>query len=304
MSTIPRNPRKGTVMPTFDTPGPIDVRLSLIVGDVQIVAADVSRTTVDVRPRSGSPEDVLAAEQTGVAFSGNHLEIRTRKPKRGFLEKFTADTHDGAITVTVEVPAGSSVQGEAGMGKLHSRGRLGECRFKTAAGDIELEETGALRLDTALGLVSVGRAAGPVDAVTAHGQVRFGQIDGPAVIKNLSGPIEIAGVTGDLKLTGVNGDITVDQALSDVAVKTANGNMRIGEVRRGSVSLETAAGSIEVGVREGTAAHLDARSLVGSVHNSLSDTDGPGSPVSTVKVHARTHFGAIEVRRALLGEYR
>lgn len=291
-------------MSTFDTPGPIEVRLSLIVGDVRIVAADVNQTTVEVRPRSASVADAQAAAQTSVTFSGKHLEVRTRKPKRGLLERFTADTHDGAVTVTVEVPVGSSVQGEAGMGKLHSRGRLGECRFKTAAGDIELEETGALRLDTALGLVSVGRATGQVEAVTAHGHVRFGQIEGPATIKNLSGPIEIASVTGDLKLTGVNGDITVDQALSDVAAKTANGSLWIGEIRRGSVSLETAAGSIEVGVREGVSVHLDARSLVGSVHNALVDTDAPESSVSTVRVHARTQFGAIEVRRALLGEYR
>jgi DUF4097 and DUF4098 domain-containing protein YvlB len=234
-----------------------------------------------------------------VSFAGNRLEVRTRRPKRSFLERFKWRAHSGAITVTIDVPTGSTVHGEAAMGALHARGRLGECQFKTAAGDIRLEEAAAVRLDTAFGLINVGRVAGRVDACTAHGQVRIDHIEGSAKVKNLSGEIEIGGAAGGLQLTGVNGDICVDRALSDVTATTVNGSVRIGEVRRGVVALETSSGCIEVGVREGTAAHLDVRSLVGSVHNSLRDADGPGSAGSTVKVRARTHFGAIEVRRAL-----
>jgi DUF4097 and DUF4098 domain-containing protein YvlB len=285
-------------MPTFDTPGPIEVKLSLLHGDVRITATGRADTAVEVRPRSGDPRDVRAAEQTTVDFSGHRLEIHTLKTKRGLLEKLAGGGFDGAVDVTIELPEGSSLHGESAMGLLRAEGRLGTCAYKTAAGDIELDHTGALRLETALGLVRVGRAAGRVEASTAHGRVHIDEIDGNATVKNLSGPIEIGGVTGDARLTGVNGDIVVDRARADVEAKTANGNLRIGEVSRGSVTLETAAGSIEVGVRAGTAAHLDVHALVGSVHNGLTSAAGPGGATNTVKVRARTHLGSIEIRRA------
>jgi DUF4097 and DUF4098 domain-containing protein YvlB len=285
-------------MPTFGSSGPIDVRLSLVAGDVGIVAADVAATTVEVHARSGSEEDTRAAERTTVTFADNTLEVRTPRVRRSYLDRLTGRNYDGAIAVTIRVPAGSAVHGEAVLGRLHCRGRLGECRFRTASGDIELEEAGTLALDTALGLVSVERATGRVDASTAHGDVRIGRIDGPATVRSLSGEVEIGEVTGRLQLTGVNGSVAVDRALTDVSACTTNGDVRIGEVRRGAVSMETAAGSIDVGVREGTAAHVDALSLCGEVHNGLKGTDGPGTAASTVKVHARVHLGSIEVHRA------
>ena len=189
-------------------------------------------------------------------------------------------------------------KGAAGAGRLHATGRLGECGFRTAAGDIELERTGPLRLDTAFGTVDVGNATGTVEAATAHGTVRFGTIEGRANISNLSGSVDVGTVTGDLRLVGTNGDLSVDRAHSDLDARTVNGNLRVGEIRRGSVALETTAGSIEVGIRRGTSAYLDAQALVGAVHNALSDAAGPSESGETVKVHARTKLGAISVKRS------
>jgi len=62
--------------------------------------------------------------------------------------------------------------------------------------------------------------------------------------------------------------------------------------------LETAYGAIEVGVREGTAAWLDVSSGSGSVHNSLTASEGPEQSEDTVKIRARTRYGNIDVRRA------
>ena len=284
-------------MPTFDSPAPIDVRLSFIHGDVRIIAAEIPETVVEVRPRADAEVDRRAVAQTTVEFTGDRLEIRTPKPRRTFLQKIT-DTRDGGISVTIELPAGSSVRGVSGMGQVHGVGRLGDCRFRTGAGDIELEETGALRAETGLGLIHVGQAAGPVEATTARGEVRIGRVDGPATIRNMNGPTEIGEATGDVRITGVNGDVTVGRALSGLAATTADGNLRIGEVRRGAVSLESAAGSIDLGVRDGTAAHLDVSSTVGSVRNALDGTDNAGTAELTVKVYARTKIGTIDVRRS------
>jgi DUF4097 and DUF4098 domain-containing protein YvlB len=145
--------------------------------------------------------------------------------------------------------------------------------------------------------VTVDRVGGRGE-ITGSGQVSIREIDGPAVIKNLNGVTWIGEVKGDLRCNAANGDITVDRALGAVAAKTANGAVRIGEVVRGSVELGTAYGELEVGIREGTAALLDVRSQFGSVHNSLTASDGPQPTDSTVEVRARTSFGDIVIRRS------
>jgi DUF4097 and DUF4098 domain-containing protein YvlB len=283
-------------MPIFTTEEPISVTLELILADVRINASDRLDTVVEIRPTGTGEADLRAAEETVVEYADGKLLVQTPKPRRRLFGR--AENHDGGIQVSIEVPSGSSLQGHTGMGYLRTAGPLGACRFKTAAGDIELDRTGALNIDTAVGVVTAQQVSGDAEITTAHGTVRIGLIQGAAAIKNLSGPTELGTVSGKLRLTGVSGDISVTRAEGDVEVKTANGNLRFGEVVRGSVVLEVAAGSIDVGVRTGTAAWLDAQSLVGHVTNAVDDSDGSGGTGEKVKVHARTRFGSIDVHRS------
>ena len=62
--------------------------------------------------------------------------------------------------------------------------------------------------------------------------------------------------------------------------------------------LETHAGDVAVGIRAGTAAWLDVRSLTGSVLNSLDAADEPEPSAPTVEVRARTTVGDVAIRRA------
>ena len=59
------------------------------------------------------------------------------------------------------------------------------------------------------------------------------------MIKNSNGDTWIGEAGGDLRLNAANGDIAVDVAHAGVVAKTANGDVRLGEVVRGSVVLET-----------------------------------------------------------------
>ena len=74
--------------------------------------------------------------------------------------------------------------------------------------------------------------------------------------------------------------------------------MRIGEVVRGAVAVETGFGEIEVGVRDGTAAWLDVQSGLGSVRSLLDAGDAPAAGEETVEVRGRTGYGDIVIRRA------
>lgn len=282
-------------MPTFATPEPISVVLALIVGDARVIASDRTDTVVDVSPSDRSSEaDVKAAAQTRVEYARGQLLVRAPKPRMHY-GRFG---DGGSIAVVIALPAGSHVHGYAAMADFRGEGRLGECRFKTATGHIWLDHTGPLQVNTGAGSITVDRAVGHAE-VAGSGEVRIRGIDGAAVIKNLNGGTWIGEVTGDLRGSAANGDISVDRAHASIAASTANGNIRIGEVVRGSVALGTAFGALEVGIHEGTAALLDVRTQHGSVRNSLAASDGPEPSDETVEVRARTAYGDIVIRRSL-----
>lgn len=142
------------------------------------------------------------------------------------------------------------------------------------------------------------RIDGAAEITTSSGSMRVGLVDGPAVLKNSHGTTTVDAATGELRVSGANGDIEVRRAGDSVTATTAHGTLRVGEVARGTVRLETSYGAIEVGVREGTAAWIDASSGAGQVRNTLTASETPETTEDTVKVHARTRFGNIDIRRA------
>ncbi len=52
------------------------------------------------------------------------------------------------------------------------------------------------------------------------------------------------------------------------------------------MTIETASGGLEIGVREGTAAWIDATTKFGRVHNDLTPADRPEPSAETVQVRA------------------
>lgn len=281
-------------MPTFDTPEPISATISLIMGHARITAGDRDDTVVVVEPSDNSNEsDVKAAERTRVEYSHGSLVIKTAKQWATAL----SFGHGGSVEVTIDLPAGSRVDGEGAMVDFECIGRLGDCALRNATGNILVDQAGPLHLTTGTGTVTVDHVVGCAE-VTGAGDIRVGQVDGPAVIKSVNGDTWIGEVTGDLHCKAANGSITVDRAHASVEAKTANGNVRFGDVARGSAVLETALGTLEVGVRHGTSALLDVRSRFGRVDNSLAATEGPGTSEETLEVRARTSFGDIVVHRA------
>ncbi|GAA3169862.1 MULTISPECIES: DUF4097 family beta strand repeat-containing protein [Streptomyces] len=279
-------------MPSFDTPGPIAVAAHLDAGSLQLLAGERRDTVVGVRPRDPKrDQDVRAAEQAEVSFAGGVLTLRTPKPR--YLLGRT-----GTVDVTVELPAGSRVEAAGAWVQVLGEGRLGEVRVKTSAGDVRLDETGPLQLTAAHGSVTVGRVEGAAEIATSSGSLRVGTVDGPATLKNSHGTTTVAAVTGELRVSGAHGDIDIARAEGPVTATTAHGALRLADVARGSVQLETASGSIEVGIRESTAAWIDASSSSGQVRNALTSAEAPGAAEDTVEIHARTRHGNIEILRA------
>jgi hypothetical protein len=280
-------------MAAFETPWPVAATLELPFGDARIIAAERDSTVVEVQPSDpANEEDVKAAGLTRIELAHDKLLVKAPKP-RGWLGR----DRGGSVDVTIEVPAGSSLQGSLGWGDLRSDGPLGDCRIKSGLGLVLLDEVAALRVRSGAGDVAVDRAAGHAEVTAGSGDVRLRELGAGAVIKNSNGSTAVGVVAGDLRVKAANGDITVESAQATVVAKSANGDVRVGEVARGTVALETHAGEVEVGIREGTAAWLDVRAPAGRVRNALDAADAPDPSAETVELRARTSLGDIVIRR-------
>ena len=281
-------------MPSFDTPEPILANLEPVVGNVRIIASERTDTVVDVRPTDPSETyDVDAAERTTVEFSGGTLSVKG--PKMRLLD---ITNKSRSIEVTVELPAGSRVHGSTALGDLHGTGRLGECRYKSATGHLQLDRTGELHLHTSTGNVVVEHVAGNADISTSSGQLHVGVITGTGVVKNSNGATTIGSADGSVRIRSANGDITVQEAEDGVDAKTANGSVRVLDAVRGALTLQTAMGDIEIGIREGSAAWLDVKTNFGRVTNELAAVNPPDAATDKVEAHAKTSFGDITIRRS------
>ncbi|WP_406731308.1 DUF4097 family beta strand repeat-containing protein [Streptomyces sp. NBC_01794] len=279
-------------MPSFDTPEPISATAHVYAGSIRFTAGDRLDTVVEVRPRDPKrDQDVRSANQTEVTYASGVLTVRT--PKRSNLVGGT-----GTVDVTVELPTGSRVDMTGAWAQVLGEGRLGEVRVKTSSGDVRLDTTGPLQLTASHGSITVDRIEGMAEITTSSGSLRVGTVDGPAVLKNSHGTTTVGAATGDLRVNGANGDIDIARAEGSVAATTAHGTLRVAEVARGTVQLETSYGAIEIGIREGTAAWLDVSSGRGQVSNTLTASETPEKSEDTVEVRARTRYGNIDVRRA------
>jgi DUF4097 and DUF4098 domain-containing protein YvlB len=285
----------------FSTPSPIAVALDLYVADVRFAASDRTDTVVEVSPSDpGKAADVKAAESTRVEYdeATRTLSVVSRKPLNRFVN-FSSKRPE-SIDVVIELPTDSDVRGEAELGDFQSDGVLGTVALKVNLGAVRLAETGPLNVRNGVGGVSVEGVSGSAQVRNSSGDIRIGAVDGTADVSTGNGKVRVGVVTGPASVKTTNGSVSVDRALTDITAASSNGEARIGEVVRGKVSATSKNGSVEVGVREGSAAFLELNTEVGRVYNELTASGAPeaGEPVDRVEVHASTKLGDVTIRRA------
>jgi hypothetical protein len=179
-------------MQKFDTPAPISAVLAIPAGRVRFVATDRTDTTVTVLPADPArSRDVRIAEKTTVAYADGVLRIHTAEPKNQLLGP------SGSLEVTVELPAGSRVEGKAAAAELRGDGRLGDVTFAGAYRRIRIDEAATLRLTAIDGDVEVGLLNGPAEISTARGDIRITEaVRGRVVLSTQSGDISVGAADG------------------------------------------------------------------------------------------------------------
>ncbi|MEU7900261.1 DUF4097 family beta strand repeat-containing protein [Nonomuraea sp. NPDC049152] len=261
-------------MPTFATPEPITAVVSFTAADIRISATQRTDTTVEVRPADpADATDVAAAERARVTYADGRLTVKDRSSIRSL---------PGRIAVAVELPSGSALDISVRDGLLNGQGRLGAVRAHLSQGNIDLDHTGELRVTTDDGDITVANSGGPAALTTAHGQIKVGESTGTTVIGNGAG------------------NVTVDRAADALRVTVEQGAVKVGAIGRGRADLDVGAGTINVGIPDGTAVLLDAKTTLGRVRDNLGDNPEE-SGGNTVELHAHVARGDIQLHRVTSG---
>ncbi|WP_232827664.1 DUF4097 family beta strand repeat-containing protein [Jiangella endophytica] len=263
------NDTRSTAMTTFTTPGPIAATVQVAGALVRVGASDRTDTVVRVAPvNTASKRDMKVAEKTKVEFADGRLTVKTT----------TSGGRSGSVAISIDLPAGSSLVADVAHSSVQAVGPLGECELSMGSGRIRLDRVGALR------------------ANAAGGEIEVGHIAGRATVEAGSADVRIGTASADLDLSNGSGGFDIDRADGSVTARTGDGAIRIGRLTRGRAELLNRSGNIEIGIGEGSAAWVNARSDKGAVRNSVPAQEHADD--NEVTVHARTRYGNVIVERA------
>jgi DUF4097 and DUF4098 domain-containing protein YvlB len=253
----------------FDTPGPVDLRITTASGRVTVVATETATSTVEITALDDDAREL--ADQTTVRCDGRRMLIET--PERRQILSIRRRRLD----ITVTVPTGSSLTSRTASAALSATGRYATVEAHSASGDIRVEEVdGDVEAHVASADVTIGSGRA-VSAHSASGKVRIGRATGEVDVKCASGKVDVGVAEGSVRARTASGDISIDEA------------------RAGTISLNVASGDLRIGVRSGVTALLDLRSVSGRIRSELPvDDDAPdgGAPL---EIRARSTSGNVLV---------
>lgn len=276
-------------MPTFATPGPIAATVEVAGAHVRVTASDRTDTVVLVEPvNQASRSDVKVAGKTKVGFADGQLSVKTTTP----------GDKSGSVTITIDLPAGSSLAAHLAHSSVQADGPVGQCELHLASGQVQLDRIDALQASIASGEVAIGHIAGRANVDGGAFTMRIGEVKGTVGLSSSGGHTWIGCASADLDLSSGSGGFDIDRADGSIAATTASGAIRIGQMTHGQAKLINGSGNIEVGISEGIAASIDIDSERGAVQNLVSSPGNSDPSDHKVMVHARTRHGDIIIRRA------
>jgi len=278
-------------MYTFETPGPVRLRVELYSGRVDVQAADTDRTTVELTAHDPVGQDAI--DNARVEQRGDEILVLLPKTKTGLF-----GNRRGEVTATIQVPTDSAAEIETGTADITTRGRLGSVTAESGSGDVTLDEVGDTAVKVGSGDVSVSTVTGSLRATAGSGDVEAGSITGHADLKTGSGDVSVSTVGGDLKLKTGSGDTTIRAAGDSVDAIAGSGDLVVRRVDHGRLKAKTGSGDILVGVAEGTAAYLDVTTVTGEVTTMLEASQAPSDGAPTVELTIRAGTGDVVLQRA------
>jgi DUF4097 and DUF4098 domain-containing protein YvlB len=261
---------------TYQTPGPLALRIDIPAGDIVVRASPTNVTTLSIGELR-DPTDVrvtFADESDG----GHRLSVDYQR--RTLLRWFD----DRKLRVEVGVPEGTQLRIATASADVDATGPLGAATVRSASGDVTLGEvTGCVDVQVASGDLVVASVGDELSFTSASGDVRAGVVSGSVAVRTASG------------------DVTIQSAATDVRCTTVSGDIELGSVTAGDATLKSVSGDMEVGVASGTRVMFDISSMSGRTVSDLTDAVTPRDPDPVLTLRAGSVSGDIRIRRATVG---
>lgn len=262
---------------TFSTPGQVTLIVRVPSGmiDLETDFEESGETIVELEASSEIEEQ--ARIESRERRDGHEVLVQTREEGlRGLFKR------NGDVRLRVTVPPGAEVEVSTASADVKGRGPFGRVSVDTASGDVRFEHVGG---------------EGKVNS--ASGDVSLSRVEGDLKVNTASGEVDVDWLGGEGTVRAASGDITVGEAEKSLKIQTASGDQEVRSVQQGDITLQSASGDIDVGIKRGSKVFIDAKSMSGEtrsdleVGESIPDSDGP-----LVEIHATAMSGDITVRRA------
>ena len=264
----------------FDTPSPISLYVEIGKGSVQIVAADVTESHVEVTGRD--------ADQVQVERSGDEITIVAPRQRTGFLRG------DPDLDVVATVPSDSALAVRTGSADVSVRGTVSACHLKSGSGDVRLESLDRpSSIETGSGDVRVDEARAELRIKSGSGDITIGHVSAALSVSTGSGDVEIAATDGPAVVKTGSGDLRVVDARTDVSLTTGSGDLVIDTASRGRFSAKGASTDIRIGVPAGIPVWTDVSTVTGQIQSNLAGAGEPRAGADHVELRAKTVSGDI-----------
>ena len=251
-------------------------------GDVQVDAADVTETTVELVPLNDSETTRQAIEKASVTARGDDVEVELEGGRGWSITIGNWGIGSAKVSVRITCPTGSDLECDTASADVRVTGTLGDVRLRTASGDLKAE-----------------RVQGKLEAKSASGDIHIDHVDGRASLSTVSGDVDLQTAMSGLGANSVSGDVVVGEVYGDLSLGTVSGDMIVRAAGPGDVGLKAVSGDVIVAMRRGLRVKLDVNSISGSIGSDLdvSDTAVPSNaPEATLRV--RTVSGDVRIARA------
>jgi DUF4097 and DUF4098 domain-containing protein YvlB len=272
-------------MHTFETPSPVNLRVELWQGSVDISAEDTQTTTVELR---GDQELIDSAK---VEQRGNQIDVMMPKIKSGLFRR------SAEVEARIVVPKHSNARVQTASADIRTHGDLGEVDASSGSGDVEVDQAAEAGVRTGSGDITVRAVHGDCNTKTGSAEVMLGKIGGDCDVLSGSGDVMIDEVVGTLKIKAGSGDILVKSSGDGVDAMAGSGDLLLRRVERGRVKAKTGSGDITVGVADGTAAYLDVSTVTGDVSSELDGSEAPVDGELTAEIFVQTGSGDVVLQR-------
>ncbi|MGW5242262.1 DUF4097 family beta strand repeat-containing protein [Monashia sp. NPDC004114] len=276
----------------FETTGPINLKVELLVGDVKLTATERTSTSVRLIPNGRNGEEL--AEKFTVEAHGNDVVVLSPKVRDGFW----GFGSKGSVDVEVDLPVGSTVDVKTGSGDVEATGLLGEVRAATGSGDLSFDEVASADVKSGSGDIALRSTSADANVRTGSGDITVGSAGGRLDLVSGSGDIELRRSDASVRGKTGSGDLRIGASSGDLDLMTGTGDVVLSAVHGGQIKAKTGTGDVTVGVANGVATFLDLNTVTGDVDVALESTDGPGDSESRASLSVQSGSGDIRVKRA------